>query len=128
MNTLVNEFLAENRNDPHKAYDEYIKHHLLCGMPIPTDITGLKDFIKQSEPEVKKKKQRKSIKKIENMDAKNIIREIKESIESYNDSMKWYKERNDQYMFRMNHSNRETLRIILCRVTYQEYEYIDDII
>jgi hypothetical protein len=31
MNPMVNVFLENNNNNPHKAYDEYIKYHLLSG-------------------------------------------------------------------------------------------------
>lgn len=51
MRGLVNYYLMQNNNNPHNAYDEYIKDYLLNNMPLPYFINGLKDFIKLSQDE-----------------------------------------------------------------------------
>ena len=48
MNQIVYEFLSKTNNNPHKAYDEYIKYHLISGISLPRDVKGLQDFIKAS--------------------------------------------------------------------------------
>jgi len=36
-------------NNPHTAYEQYIKDHLLSGNPFPYYIAGIKDFITASK-------------------------------------------------------------------------------
>jgi hypothetical protein len=49
MERLVKNFLEDNNNNPHKAWDEYIKFYLTANLQLPNCIKGLKDFIKISE-------------------------------------------------------------------------------
>lgn len=48
MKNLVNIYLIDNQNDPYKAYNAYIKWHLLNNVELPSYIKGLKDFVKLS--------------------------------------------------------------------------------
>ena len=46
MESDVRYYLTYNNLDAHKAYDNYIKDHLLSGQSFPYYINGIKDFIK----------------------------------------------------------------------------------
>ena len=46
---IIKSFLEDTNNNPHKAWDEYIKFYLEGGIPLPVYIKGIKDFIKVSE-------------------------------------------------------------------------------
>jgi len=46
---LIKLYLADTDNDPHNAYNEYIKFYLVSGQQLPGYIKGLKDFIKVSK-------------------------------------------------------------------------------
>lgn len=46
---LCQSYLLETNNNPHKAYDQYIKDNLLRGQLFPHYISGIKDFIKASK-------------------------------------------------------------------------------
>jgi len=48
MQMEVNYWLLLNKNNPHKAYDEFIKDHLRRGKSFPYYVTGLKDFVQVS--------------------------------------------------------------------------------
>lgn len=64
MNIIVYEFLSKTNNNPHKAWDEYIKYYLLSGKQLSEDIKGIQDFIKASKPEQEKKKRKSYTKRI----------------------------------------------------------------
>lgn len=49
MESDIRYYLMYNSYDAHKAYDNFIKDHLLAGRPTPHYIKGIKDFIKMSE-------------------------------------------------------------------------------
>jgi len=49
MRDTVNSYLLLNNNNPHAAWNEYIKDHLLSGKTISYYIKGLKDFITVSK-------------------------------------------------------------------------------
>lgn len=42
-------YLLQSNNDPHKAYDNFIKYHLENKIILPYYIKGIKDFIKVSQ-------------------------------------------------------------------------------
>ena len=130
MNLIVNEFLTKTNNDPHKAYDEFIKYHLLAGKPFPEDVKGLQDFVKESNPQQNKPKKyiSKKPKEYITMSAEEIVNLIKGKINLQNDCMKWYQEKHDEYMYNNARSAREALRILLCNITHIEYEYKQNII
>jgi len=46
---LIKLYLSDTQNDPHNAWDEYIKFYLVSGQSLPTFINGIKDFIKVSK-------------------------------------------------------------------------------
>ena len=46
---LIKLYLADTKNNPHNAYNEYIKFYLLSGQQLPGYIKGLKDFCKISK-------------------------------------------------------------------------------
>ena len=46
---LIKLYLADTNNDPHKAYNEYIKFYLVSSQQLPGYIKGLKDFVKVSK-------------------------------------------------------------------------------
>jgi hypothetical protein len=46
MESDVRYYLTYNNLDGHKAYDNYIKDHLLSGRSFPHYINGIKDFLK----------------------------------------------------------------------------------
>ena len=85
MNNIVYEFLAKADNNPHKAYDEYIKYHLLAGKQLPEDVKGLKDFMKASKPQEQKLKRKTYAKSISEptepkMDITEVISYLKQII------------------------------------------------
>ena len=46
---LIKLYLIDTDNDPHNAYNEYIKFYLVSGQKLPGYVKGLKDFIKISK-------------------------------------------------------------------------------
>ena len=56
MRNLVEYYLIINNNDPHKAYNCYIKEYLLNGNKLPYYINGLNDFNKVSKEIIGKNK------------------------------------------------------------------------
>ena len=46
---LIKLYLSDTDNNPHKAWDEYIKFYLVSGQQLPGYIKGIKDFIKVSK-------------------------------------------------------------------------------
>ena len=49
MRELVNSYLLSNGNDPHKAYDDYIKYFLTNNIMLPYYVKGLEDFVNLSK-------------------------------------------------------------------------------
>jgi len=49
MRDTVNSYLLINGNNPHAAYNGYIKDHLLSGKVLPYYVNGIKDFIAVSK-------------------------------------------------------------------------------
>jgi len=49
MRDTVNAYLLLNNNNPHAAWNGYIKDHLLSGKTLPYYINGIKDFIAVSK-------------------------------------------------------------------------------
>ncbi|STO12828.1 Uncharacterised protein [[Flavobacterium] thermophilum] len=49
MREEVTEYLLKTNNDPHAAWDLFIKRHLQAGIEIPEWIHGKKDFVKVSK-------------------------------------------------------------------------------
>ena len=49
VSRLIKLYLVDTDNDPHQAYNEYIKFYLLSNQQLPGYIKGLKDFIKVSK-------------------------------------------------------------------------------
>lgn len=45
MEFLVKSYLLRANNDPHEAYNEFIKCHLMSSRRLPDYIKGLKDFV-----------------------------------------------------------------------------------
>jgi hypothetical protein len=125
------QIFTKTNNDPHQAWDEYIKYFLLSGKKMPDDINGIKDFIKASEPQEKRKVKRAvKSKPVENitMSVNEVIIQIKHDINLYNDNMIFYKNKSDDYMFNLSCNSRETLRVLLSNITNTEYVYKPDII
>jgi len=48
MRNVVDSYLLFNNNNPHAAYNQYIKDHLLSGKTLPYFINGIKDFVNVS--------------------------------------------------------------------------------
>jgi len=121
MNQIVYEYLNKTNNNPHKAYDEYIKYHLLSGRQFPEDVKGIKDFIKASKPEEKKKKTtyRKPSQITEyKMTIEEVVEELKHNIRNYTQYQHEAKNHSDA----MNYwSTVQTWKIMLCHITGQEY-------
>jgi hypothetical protein len=49
MREEVTEYLLKTNNDPHAAWDLFVKKHLQAGIEIPEWIHGKKDFVKVSK-------------------------------------------------------------------------------
>lgn len=49
MNNTCRLYLLANGLNPHKAYDDMIKEHLMSGKQLPYYVKGLKDFVIVSE-------------------------------------------------------------------------------
>lgn len=69
-------------NDPHKAWDQYIKDHMEQNKLIPTYITGIRDFIKASKilehdiQVIKKDKEQQEIHKINKENDMDTIKKL----------------------------------------------------
>ena len=124
MNALINEFLEKTNNDPHKAWDEYIKYHLMSGNSFPEDIKGIKDFIKASVPE--QKKRRSNIKKIVqlkgySMSIEQVVSYLKDIIPLMEEQLKMDIRSNNLSMARQTWSSLQSNKIMLCKITGKEY-------
>jgi len=79
MESDVRYYLTYNNLDAHKAYDNYIKEHLLSSQPMSYYINGIKDFIK-FESIMKAEKEQREQQKIREQEQqeqkKNIIEQI----------------------------------------------------
>lgn len=79
MESDVRYYLTYNNYDAHKAYDNYIKDHLLSGQSFPHYINGIKDFIKFEsimKTEQEQREQQKIRQQEEQGQKKNIIEQI----------------------------------------------------
>ena len=80
MESDVRYYLVYNSNDPHKAYDNFIKDYLLSGHSLPYYINGIKDFIKIAsivKAEQEQRAEQKTRQQEEQEQKKNIIEQIK---------------------------------------------------
>ena len=79
MESDIRYYLMYNNLDAHKAYDSYIKDHLLSGQPMAYYINGIKDFIK-FESIMKSEQEQKEKRKIEEQkyqeQKQNIVEQI----------------------------------------------------
>ncbi|HBY20011.1 MAG TPA: hypothetical protein DEG71_03215 [Clostridiales bacterium] len=79
MRDTVNSYLLINNNNPHAAYNGYIKDHLLSGKLLPHYVNGLKDFIAVS----KDNKHNTYLQTVKRIEAKrNIDQEKQELLDS----------------------------------------------
>ena len=76
MRDTVNSYLLLNNNNPHTAWNEYIKDHLLAGKIMPYYIKGLKDFITVS----KDNKNNTYLQAVERIETKRNIDQEKQEI------------------------------------------------
>ena len=131
MNQLVYEFLQKTNNDPHKAYDEYIKYHLLSGNPFPKDVKGITDFIKASKPEEPKKVRKPYVKKVTTsteykMTIEDVVKYLKQVIKIEEEQLEMDKKSKlfkDHAM--STWSNLQQYKIMLCKIIGVEYVCID---
>ncbi|HZK71207.1 MAG TPA: hypothetical protein VFD03_06775 [Clostridia bacterium] len=128
MNQLVYDFLQKTNNNPHKAWDEYIKYHLLSGKPFPEDVKGTQDFIKASKPEQQPKKAKKPYNKkpIQPTEYKMTIEDVvKECERIVRDFTQYQHEAKDKLMA-MNYWNTiQSAKIMLSKITGVEYVCTD---
>jgi hypothetical protein len=126
MNNIVYEYLNKTGNNPHKAYDEYIKYHLLSGKPMPEDITGIKDFIKASKPVEQTKQKRAHIKPVEMAGPKMSISEVINYLEQIIrlEEQQLEMDKNSK-LFKDNvkstWSSLQSHKILLCKILGKEY-------
>jgi hypothetical protein len=121
MNSMVYEYLNKTNNNPHKAYDEYIKYHLLSGKQLPEDIKGIKDFITASKPtitKIKKQTYKKQIITEYKMDLKQIVEMLEQNIKLYTECQKTAKTIEDA---RSYWTSLQAYKIMLCKITGKEY-------
>jgi hypothetical protein len=91
---LCQSYLLVTKNDPHKAYNQYIKDHLLSSQLLPHYISGIKDFIKASKQleldlqEIRQERERAeehkntmedNIERIKTLDRKKVMEEFKKA-------------------------------------------------
>lgn len=127
MNQLIYNFLQKTNNDPHKAWDEYIKYHLLSGKPFPEDIKGIQDFIKASKPEqpkkVRKPYNKKSAEPMEyKMTIEDVMQEYKRIIRNFTQFQHEAKDRDSAMSYW--HIVQDA-KIMLSKITGVEYVCID---
>jgi len=79
MRDTVNSYLLINNNNPHAAYNGYIKDHLLSGKVLPYYVNGIKDFIAVSKDN-KNNTYLQTVKRIEKK--RNIDQEKQELLDS----------------------------------------------
>lgn len=87
MESLVRLYLDDTNNDPHIAWDEYVKYNMISNNKFPDYIKGIKDFIKVSEKyhaEFEYKK-RLEVKKQENKKLEKNYEEIIKNLNKEND-------------------------------------------
>ena len=126
MNSLVYEYLNKTGNNPHKAYDEYIKYHLLSGERLPEDIKGLKDFITASKPEQPKQRKLYIKKSAEltgpKMSITEVIDYLKQIIKLEEEQLEMDKK---SKLFKNNAMNTwsslQENKILLCKILGKEY-------
>jgi hypothetical protein len=79
MESDVRYYLTYNNYDGHKAYDNYIKDHLMSGKSLPYYINGIKDFLKFEaimKVEQEQREQEKIKRQEEQEQKKNVIEQI----------------------------------------------------
>jgi esterase/lipase len=107
---ITSQYLQESKNDPHKAYDLYIKDHLLSGKSFPSCIEGIKDFITASKPAQEQKKAKRYTPKkriiidprMENADFNKGIEALLSRINIINEEIKVGKLQNDNMSYICN--------------------------
>lgn len=81
MKKEVKQWLIRNGNDPHKAWDDYVKYHLTNNLSMDYYIKGLKDFINVSADladQMTKEKIKKEYKEKMEQKKERLINELKE--------------------------------------------------
>jgi hypothetical protein len=121
---IVSEYLQETNNNPHEAYNKYIKYYLESGKSLPTFIEGIKDFIRWSKPEQNKSKIHRPTKQKESikMNAEDILEHIKQSITLYENCIKECKSKEDK---RSYWTSLQAYKIMYCKIIGIEYICID---
>ncbi len=118
MRREVENWLLKNNNDPHKAWDAYIKYHLENNMLLDYYIKGIKDFHMVSVELANK------------MEKERIEKEYKETIkrnkESFIDKLKRLTKEEAAQLWRLNKDNlnnddKITLVEIVNMIMSQEY-------
>lgn len=127
INPIVNEYLNKNNNDPQKAYNEYIKYHLLSGNKLPEDVSGIRDFIKESQPITITKKNKTYNKKIiktnkYNMTIEDVVNDCKRIIKDYVSYQHEAKTRESKFGY---WESIQSAKILLSKITGTEYSCID---
>jgi hypothetical protein len=81
MREDVTEYLQRSNNDPHQAWDLFIKEHLEAGKPLPNWIKGKKDFVKvanELQTEIERQQTEKEFKQQLKAQKENILQELKQ--------------------------------------------------
>ena len=120
-------YLQESNNNPHEAYDNYIKYYLASGSTFPECIQGIKDFIKYSKPETEQVKTKKQYNRKQNTDTEykmtmdDIVTELKRSISLYEDMQKYYTDKGEKESAKSAWASLQSYKIMLCKILGQEY-------
>lgn len=87
MKQEVMEYLLKTNNDPHKAWDLYIKHHLENNILMPHYIKGIKDFLLVAE-EIKEENQKQVYEEKKKLELKDYQEQLsKITIEKYKNEL-----------------------------------------
>jgi hypothetical protein len=81
MREDVTEYLQRTNNDPHKAWDLFIKEHLEANKPLPNWIKGKKDFVKvanELQTEIERQQREKEFKQQQKTQKESILQELKQ--------------------------------------------------
>lgn len=118
MREEVKQWLLRHDNNPHKAWDAYVAHHLKNNLIMDYYVKGLKDFVNVSNEltdQMAKAKRKKEYKNKMEENKKRLIHELKKL--SKDDAVRLWKTNKNKF----NSKDKLTLTDIVSMVIAQDY-------
>jgi hypothetical protein len=123
MREDVTDYLTRTNNNPHQAWDLFVKEHLQSGKAFPNWIKGKKDFIKVSkelQKEIDRQKEEEQYKRQIETQKEIIINKLKQT-QKENIKTLW-----KEYREQVAPDEKVYLADIITMVEYNEWQYIKE--